>query len=63
MEILDAEITGVVEALANLTEKGVVDPVVRATVVLSESGFVSLSDAVLVGETKEESLTGMDIVF
>lgn len=63
MELLDAQIKGVAEALVNLTEKGVVDPVVKATVMLSDSGFASIHDAVLVGEAKEESFTGMNIIF
>jgi hypoxia up-regulated 1 len=57
--ILEADITGVSEAMANLTEIGVVDPVVKATVTLSESGFVSVMDAVAYGEIKDDSLTGM----
>ena len=56
--MLDVEITGVAEAIANLTEKGVIDPMVKATVVLSESGFTSIHDAIVVGETKDESFTG-----
>lgn len=55
--LLDVDISGVAEAIANLTEKGVIDPTVKATVVLSESGFVSVSEVVLVGEVKE-SFTG-----
>ncbi len=57
--ILEAEIVGVAEAIANLTELGVVDPVVKTTVTLSESGFVSVSDAIAYGEIKDDSLTGM----
>ncbi|KAF8346739.1 heat shock protein 70 family [Amanita rubescens] len=56
--ILEAEIVGVAEAIANLTELGVVDPVVKTTVTLSESGFVSVSDAIAYGEIKDDSLTG-----
>lgn len=56
--ILEADITGVAEAIANLTEMGVIDPVVKATVTLSESGFVSVTDAVAYGEIKDDSLTG-----
>ena len=44
--------------MANLTELGVVDPVVKATVTLSESGFVSVSDAIAYGEVKDDTLTG-----
>ncbi|KAH6904466.1 heat shock protein 70 family [Coprinopsis sp. MPI-PUGE-AT-0042] len=56
--MLEVEITGVSEALANLTERGAIDPVVKATVSLSESGFVSVSKAVAFGEIKDETLTG-----
>ncbi|KAF9265145.1 actin-like ATPase domain-containing protein [Marasmius fiardii PR-910] len=56
--LLETEITGVAEALANLTERGAVDPVIKATVKLSESGFVSVTEAVAFGEIKDESLTG-----
>ncbi|KAF8345169.1 Hsp70 protein-domain-containing protein [Amanita rubescens] len=56
--ILEAEIVGVAEAIANLTELGVVDPVVKTTVTLSESGFISVSDAIAYGEIKDDSLTG-----
>ncbi|KAG7087443.1 hypothetical protein E1B28_013409 [Marasmius oreades] len=56
--LLETEITGVAEALANLTERGAVDPVVKATVKLSESGFVSVTEAVAVGGIKEETLAG-----
>lgn len=56
--IAESEITGVAEALGNLTERGAVDPVVKATLMLSESGFVSVSEAVAYGEIKDDSLTG-----
>jgi len=56
--MLEVEIGGVAEALANLTERGAVDPVVKATLTLSESGFVAVKDAVAFGEIKDESLTG-----
>lgn len=46
------------EALTNLTEGGAVDPVIKATVALSESGFVSVKEAVAYGETKP-SLAGV----
>ena len=41
-----------------MTDLGAVDPVVKATVVLSESGFVSIQDAIAFGEIKDELLTG-----
>ncbi|KAI0354229.1 actin-like ATPase domain-containing protein [Trametes cingulata] len=57
-EFLEAEITGISEAIQNLTEAGGTDPVVKATVMLSESGFASVRDAVVSAEFKDESLTG-----
>ncbi|KAI0331368.1 actin-like ATPase domain-containing protein [Cubamyces sp. BRFM 1775] len=57
-EFLEAEITGVSEAIQNITEAGATDPVVKATVMLSESGFASVRDAVVTGEFKDESITG-----
>ena len=56
--MMEVEFGGVTEAIANLTERGAVDPVVKATLTLSESGFVSVSDAVAFGEIKDDSLTG-----
>jgi len=32
--------------------------VIKATVALSESGFVSISDAIAVGEVKQDSIKG-----
>ncbi|KAJ7353363.1 Hsp70 protein-domain-containing protein [Mycena albidolilacea] len=55
---LEVGIEGVAEAIANLTELGALDPVVKATVTLSESGFVSVSSAVAFGEIKDESIAG-----
>lgn len=57
-DILEAEITGIPEALKNLTDMGAVEPVVKATLVLSESGFVSVQDAVAFGEIKDDSIAG-----
>ncbi len=61
-DILEAEITGIPEALKNLTEMGAVDPVVKATIVLSESGFVSLQDAIAFGEIKDDSIAGKELM-
>ncbi|KAF7321064.1 hypothetical protein HMN09_00193800 [Mycena chlorophos] len=55
---LEVGIEGVAEAIANLTEMGATDPVVKATLTLSESGFVSVSNAVAFGEIKDESIAG-----
>jgi hypoxia up-regulated 1 len=56
--IVEAKIGGVAEAIANLTEKGVLEPVIKTTIALSESGFVSISDAIAVGEVKQDSIKG-----
>lgn len=57
-EIFEAKIVGIPEAIDNLTERGAIDPVIKATVVLSESGFVSIGDAIAYGEIKDDSITG-----
>ncbi|KAH9851306.1 actin-like ATPase domain-containing protein [Lenzites betulinus] len=57
-EFLEAEIVGVSEAIKNLTDAGATEAVVKATVMLSESGFASVRDAVVSGEFKDESITG-----
>ncbi|KAF8999790.1 Hsp70 protein-domain-containing protein [Cyathus striatus] len=56
--MLEADIQGVTEAIGNLTERGAVDPVVKATLTLSDSGFISVTDAIAYGEIKDDSLTG-----
>lgn len=56
--MVEAKIGGVAEAIANLTEQGVFEPVIKTTIALSESGFVSISDAVAVGEVKQDSIKG-----
>ncbi|KAJ6520608.1 Hsp70 protein-domain-containing protein [Mycena vulgaris] len=55
---LEVGITGVAEAIANLTELGATDPVIKATLTMSESGFVSVTNAVAFGEIKDESIAG-----
>ncbi|KIK64926.1 hypothetical protein GYMLUDRAFT_39330 [Collybiopsis luxurians FD-317 M1] len=57
-QMLDVEIFGVAEALGNLTERGATNNVIKATVQLSESGFISVTDAIATGDIKDESLTG-----
>lgn len=59
MDILQAEITGVKEAFANLTERGATEPVVKATIALSESGFLSIKDVYAYGEIKDDSIAGL----
>lgn len=57
--MIEVHINGVADAVANMTEMGVTDPVViKATISLSDSGFISVSDAIAYGEIKDESLTG-----
>jgi len=58
VDILEAHISGVTAALANLTERGAIEPVVKATVTLSESGFVTVKDAHAFAEVRDDSLTG-----
>lgn len=58
MDILEANILGVSEAIKNITDAGATEPVVKATVMLSESGFASIRDAVITGEFKDESIAG-----
>ncbi|KIK97251.1 hypothetical protein PAXRUDRAFT_825149 [Paxillus rubicundulus Ve08.2h10] len=57
-EILSAQISGIAEALGNLTEREAIDPVIKATVTLTESGLVTVNEAVAYGEIKDESFTG-----
>jgi hypoxia up-regulated 1 len=59
VELLDARISGIAEALANITEAGGVDPVIKATILFSESGFVSVPEAVAYAEMKDDSLAGV----
>jgi hypoxia up-regulated 1 len=56
--MLEADIVGFAEAIANLIEHGAVDPVVKVTLTLYESGFVSVSDAIVFGEIKDDGITG-----
>jgi len=58
--ILEADVAGINEAFGNLTERGATDPVVKATVRLSESGFVSVPDAVAFGDISDSSFAGMN---
>jgi hypoxia up-regulated 1 len=56
--MMDIEVGNVAEAIANLTELGASDPVVKATITLSESGFVSVSDVIAFGDIKDDTITG-----
>jgi hypoxia up-regulated 1 len=56
--MMEVEIGNVAEAITNLTELGVSEPVVKATITLSESGFISVSDAIVFGEIKDDTITG-----
>ena len=58
-DLLEAEITGVKDAFAELEEAGAVDPVIKATLAVTESGFAGIEDAVAYGEIKkDETLAG-----
>lgn len=59
VDLLDVRISGIAEALANITEAGGVDPVIKATILFSESGFVSVPEAIAYAETKDDSLAGV----
>lgn len=61
--MMEVELTDVAEALANLTERGALDPVIKATLMLSDSGFVSVTEAVAFGEIKDDSLSGLVTAF
>ena len=63
VDLLDARISGVAEALANITEAGGIDPVIKATILFSESGFMSVPEAVAYAELKDDSITGTSCLF
>ena len=56
--MMEVEVGNVAEAIANLTELGASEPVVKATITLSESGFISVSDAIAFGDIKDDTITG-----
>ena len=58
VKLLEAQITGVREAIANLTDLGDAEPVVKASVHLSESGFVSVPEVVAHVELKDDTIAG-----
>jgi hypoxia up-regulated 1 len=58
VDLLDVRVSGVAEALANITAAGGVDPIIKATILFSESGFVSVPEAIAYGEIKDDSLAG-----
>lgn len=49
---------GIAEAMLNLTERGAIDPVVKVTVALTDSGMASIQDAIVYGEIKDDSIAG-----
>ncbi|GJE92876.1 HSP70-domain-containing protein [Phanerochaete sordida] len=57
-DLLEVHVKGISEAVQNLTEAGAVDPIVKATLAVSESGFVSVPNAVVYGEIKDDTITG-----
>ncbi|KAI0052486.1 actin-like ATPase domain-containing protein [Auriscalpium vulgare] len=58
VELLEARIAGIPEALANITASGGVDPIIKATILLSESGFVSVPEAFAYADIKDDSIAG-----
>lgn len=54
-ELLEAEITGIKDAFSELAEAGATEPVVKAVLQLSESGFAGLQDAVATSNIKKNS--------
>ncbi|KAI0318042.1 actin-like ATPase domain-containing protein [Amylostereum chailletii] len=58
VSLIDVRISGVQEALANITEEGGVEPMIKATIMFSESGFVSVPEAVAYADIKDESIAG-----
>ncbi|KIY48518.1 HSP70-domain-containing protein [Fistulina hepatica ATCC 64428] len=58
LRISDVDIMGVAGAVATLKERGAADPVVRASMKLSDSGFISIVDAVAHGDIKDDSIAG-----
>jgi len=57
-QIFEASFGGVTEAIANLTADGAIDPLVKITVSLDESSFVTIDSAVAFGEIKDDSFAG-----
>ncbi|KDQ16953.1 hypothetical protein BOTBODRAFT_156336 [Botryobasidium botryosum FD-172 SS1] len=56
--ISEIQLMGVAEAIANLTERGAKEPVVKVTVLLSDSTIASVVDAVAHGQVKDDSIKG-----
>ena len=57
-DFLETRVSGVKEALANITAEGGSDPVIKATLALSESGFIAVPEAVAVADAKDDSIAG-----
>ncbi|KAJ1302977.1 hypothetical protein OPQ81_003269 [Rhizoctonia solani] len=55
---LQYTISGVEAAYNNLTERGATDAAVKITLLYSESGLASITEAAVVGTVKDDSLTG-----
>ncbi|CUA71930.1 Hypoxia up-regulated protein 1 [Rhizoctonia solani] len=55
---LQYTITGVEAAYNNLTERGATDAAVKLTLLYSESGLATITEAAVVGTVKDDSLTG-----
>ncbi|KAF8335867.1 actin-like ATPase domain-containing protein [Cantharellus anzutake] len=56
--IYNINISNVTEAISNLTTRGAVDPVVKVTLFLTDSGMLTVHDVIAYGEVKDDSLTG-----
>jgi hypoxia up-regulated 1 len=59
VDLIDVRISGVAEALANIAEADGIDPVIKVTILFSESGFVSVPEAIAYAEMKDDSLAGV----
>ncbi len=59
-DILSVEIKGISEAIGNMTERllGVGEPVVKLTVELDKDGFVSIPEAIVWGDVKDDTIVG-----
>ncbi|KAH7339157.1 actin-like ATPase domain-containing protein [Rhizoctonia solani] len=55
---LQYTITGVETALQNLTERGSTDAAVKLTLLYSESGLATITEAAVVGTVRDDSFTG-----
>ncbi|KAI0033499.1 actin-like ATPase domain-containing protein [Vararia minispora EC-137] len=60
VEFLEARVEGVAEALTNMSTSGASDLTIKVTIALSESGFVSVPEAIVYADFKDDSsIAGM----